>query len=112
MIEVRKLKLNKSQAVFLVVSCIAQLFIFCINVGTYDLYKYVLFAISFFSTILALYNIWINTFLDNKLNSLLKSLFFIFIFNFIIILSSKYLGGFIAFLIGILYLKLFIKIKY
>lgn len=110
-----KLDLNKNQTIFLITSCISQLFIFGINININsiynDIFKLILAFLSFSFFILTIYNIFCNTELNNRLKLLLKILYFFLGFNLVIILSSRYLGGVITFLIGIIYLKLLINIK-
>lgn len=79
------------------------MFVYCINPGVMDMYKYLLIFVSFFLTVLTIYNVL-------KHYNIFKTLFlFIIIYNVLIFFTSILLGGVLGFIIGIFFLKYYIK---
>lgn len=103
--------LNRRNAIFLIGSCTAQMFIWCINVNPGQPYKYILSACSFVLICLLLYSIWFKTDRSVRTNVLFRIFLFTLLFNIVLILSSKYMGGFISFGFGIILINYLVKIE-
>ena len=104
--------LTKRNAILLFSSCIAQLFIWCVNPGKIDSYKYILSFVSIVFMILLLRGIWLLSDHDERARLLLRMFIFVFFFNLVIIMIGHYFGGFIGFACGIVAILSFWKIDY
>lgn len=98
-----QMKLHKKSAIYLIGSCVSQLFIFTINPGQIDPYKYLLASISLIFTLLLLWNIW---FKEDKRNDLFIKVFvYIITFHSMIFIVSLLVGELIALICGIIILN-------
>ena len=103
--------LEKRDAIYLFSSCIAQLFLWCVNPGTVDLYKYILAMVSLCFMILLLRDVWIHTEPDERMRLAFRILLFSIIFNACVMFAVSKLGGVIAFIIGVALMMAFWKIS-
>ena len=103
--------LEKKDAVYLFSSCIAQLFLWCINPGTIDMYKYIMAGVSFCFITLFLRNIWVQTDPDVRSRLVFRVLLFTIAFNASVVIIGKMVGGLIAFAFGVVFIIAFWKIS-
>ncbi|HIV86779.1 MAG TPA: helix-turn-helix domain-containing protein [Candidatus Pygmaiobacter gallistercoris] len=106
--------LSKRNAVLLTAACTAQMAIFCVNQeqvsGQAYLFRYLMAAACAILMILLFRNIWLFT--DRSVRGRLYARIFIFSLSFelLLILSSRYLGGLIAFVLSVVFLVSLIRV--
>lgn len=103
--------LDKHDFYFFIGSCVSQIYLWSINPGVFDLYKYILCAVSFILMSIFLSRIW-NVSPTRERNLLFLHVFtFTVFFNFLLWIITKFLGGILAIIIGVADLLIFIRIK-
>ena len=101
--------LTRINAIFLIASCAAQLFIFSVNGFKISGIKYIYAAVSGVFMMMLLGNIMIKSEREVAHKMSLRILLFSIIFMLSIIFTSYYFGGVISFIIGLVLIKLIIK---
>ena len=101
--------LNRTNAIFLIASCMAQIFIFSINGFEISGIKYIYAALSGIFMMLLLGNIMLKSEVEVMHKMTMRILLFTIFFNTLIIVTSYIFGGVISFIVGIVLIKLMIK---
>lgn len=99
-----KIELDFKNTSLLAVSCVGQIFVFFWDPGQIEIYEVLAFISSAIMTCILLINVWYN----EKKEKIIKILFFLLIFN-IIIISLSFLTSFASLIVGILLIYGFIK---
>ena len=106
--------LNKRNTIFLTASCAAQMAVFCVNQGQVSeqayMFKYITAIISGIFMVILLANIWFSTGKASRNKLYARIFMFVLSFEIILILSSRYLGGLISFVICVVFLVSLIKV--
>lgn len=106
--------LNKRNMIFLTASCAAQMAVFCVNQGQVSeqayVFKYITAIISGIFMVILLANIWFSTGKASRNKLYARIFMFVLSFEIILILSSRYLGGLISFVICVVFLVSLIKV--
>ena len=104
--------LNKRNAIFLITSCVSQMFIFGLSNGNDTTLKYIFMGCSFTFIMLLLCNMWFKTDKASRAKLITRVFLFTIAFNLLIILVSRFLGGIMVFVVGLILICTLIKIKY
>lgn len=103
--------LSRQNANLLIDASAAQMFVYGVNTGKLDGFKYLLFGCSVIFLGLLLWRIWFTSAQSTKRNTILKILMFTLIFNLLLLFISRYFGGFAVFAAGIMLLWGLVKIE-
>ena len=101
--------LSRINAVFLIASCVAQIFIFSVNGFEVSGIKYIYAALSGVFMMLLLGNIMLKSESEVMHKMTMRILLFTIFFNASIIATSYFFGGVISFIVGLVLIKLIIK---
>lgn len=103
--------LPKLDAIFLVISCTAQMFAWTVNPGRVDAFKYSLIGISCGFMVLLLYRIWVGTENAARTGLIVRILMFCVLFNVAVFVICYFTGGVIAAVLGIAMMVCCLKIE-
>jgi len=103
--------LDRKNAIFLITSCVLQMFIFGLSTGEDITLKFIFMGFSVIFMMLLLCNVWFMSNKADRTRLLTRILIFTIIFNLLIILVGRFLGGIMVFAVGIVFMCTLIKIN-